>query len=140
MTREEFSEMLHQRRLSSGVSIKTLCFHLDCMGREIFRIEKGKNSYNLQKCIRYVDAIHGTMILEDFNKKRTKLTDYNALVNTVVELRKIKYSTRSLAQEIGCSYKSINNFECQRNIASIDTLLKIADAVGFTIKIIPNDE
>lgn len=80
------------------------------------------------------------MIIEDFDKNYIKLTDYNTLVDSVTKLRKLKYSTRSLAQEIGCSYKSINNFECQRNIASIDTLLKIADAVGFTIKIIPNDE
>lgn len=140
MTREEFSHILYERRVESGVSVQDLCFHLRSWYSKVQNIEKGRHGYNLQACLDYVDAIHATMVLEDFNKNHIKITDYNTLVLSVIKLRQTKYSIRSLAQEIGCSHQSINNFECQRNIASIDTLLKIADAVGFTIKIIPNDE
>lgn len=53
------------------------------------------------------------------------------------DIRKGLYSQRSLAEQVGCAYLTIANIERGATVVRIDTLLKLIEIFGYTIKIEP---
>lgn len=53
--------------------------------------------------------------------------------------RKLEYTQRALADKAGITYVTIANIESKKHIVRIDTLLKIVDVLGYTIKIENNE-
>ena len=136
MTRQEFSQKIADYRKQSGLTMKEICFKLSCLPGDVYRIERGTYGYNLQKCLSYLDALNLELII-NISKKKVRITDYGKLVEAISHLRAENCSLRAFAEAIKGSYVAVSNFENQKTIIKIDTLLKYADALDFTLDVTP---
>ena len=140
MTRQEFSTILAEYRKKYGPTIKEICIHSGCLPRDMYRIEKSKHNYNMQKCLDYIKAIGACLELRSGTDEQKIITEYNQLVKCVVDERtQSNYTQRSLAKTIGCSYATLGHFESYKTIVTIDTLLKIGEALGFELNVKQNE-
>ena len=138
MDRQEFTKILSEYRKHSGVPTKELCFKLQCMSSELYKFENAKHNYNLQKCFDYLNAIGVCMAIKAVDNQSVIIKDYPTLLHFVINERLVLgYTQRSLCSAIKRSQASIACVETQKNIMTIDTLLKIAEVLNFTISIIP---
>ena len=138
MNRQEFTKILSEYRKQSSVSTKELCFKLQCMPSDLYKFENAKHNYNLQKCFDYLDAIGVCMAIKAVSNQSVIIRDYPTLLHFVINERLVLgYTQRSLSSAIKCSHVAIAYIETQRNIMTIDTLLKIAGVLNFTISVIP---
>lgn len=135
MNRAEFCEMIQTHRKRSGVPAKQICFAMNTMPTDIYRIEKGYSNTNLNKIIDFLKATNGAIELSNNDDKYT-INSYPTFVGWLINIRTSNnYTQRSLADAAGCSYAAIANVERQNNVLSIDTFLKLMDVLGYTIKI-----
>ena len=140
MTRQEFSTILAEYRKEYGPTIKEICTHSNCLPTDVYRIEKGKHNYNMQKCLDYIKAIGACLELYSGTAERKTITEYNQLVKCVVDMRvQSNHTQRSLAAAIGCFYATLGLFESYKTIITIDTLLKIGEALGFGLNVKQNE-
>ena len=140
MTRQEFSTILAEYRKKYGPTIKEICIHSGCLPRDMYRIEKSKHNYNMQKCLDYIKAIGACLELRSGTGEQKIITEYNQLVRHVVDERnQSNYTQRSLAKTIGCSYVTLGLFESHKTTLTIDTLLKIGEALGFELNVKQNE-
>ena len=140
MTRQEFSTILAEYRKKYGPTIKEICIHSGCLPTDVYRIEKGKHNYNMQKCLDYIKVIGACLELRSGTGEQKIITEYNQLVKCVVDERtQSNYTQRSLAKAIGCSYATLGHFESYKTIVTIDTLLKIGEALGFELNVKQNE-
>ena len=140
MTRQEFSTILAEYRKKYGPTIKEICIHSGCLPRDMYRIEKSKHNYNMQKCLDYIKAIGACLELRSGTGEQKIITEYNQLVRHVVDERtQSNYTQRSLAKAIGCSYVTLGLFESHKTTLTIDTLLKIGEALGFELNVKQNE-
>ena len=140
MTRQEFSTILAEYRKEYGPTIKEVCIHSGCLPSDMYRKEKSKHNYNMQKCLDYIKAIGACLELHSGTGERKIITGYNQLVKCVVDERtQSNYTQRSLAKAIGCSYVTLGLFESHKTILTIDTLLKIGEALGFELNVKQNE-
>ena len=138
MDRQEFAKILSEYRKQGGVSAKELCFKLQCMPSELYRFENAKHNYNLQKCFDYLNAIGVCMAIKAVDNQSVIIKDYPTLLHFVINERLVLgYTQRSLCSVIKRSHTAIAHVETQKSIMTIDTLLKIAEVLNFTISIIP---
>ena len=137
MTRQELSKIMAECRTSSGLLMKNICFKLNCMPRDVYRLDKGTYNYNLQKCLDYLAALGQRMVIADINNKDTAIKDYNNLVSYIIRERNGSYSQRGLAEAVGCSHIMIALFETGKTTITIDSLLKICEVLHLTIKVEP---
>ena len=135
MNRTEFCEMLQAQRKQSGVLAKQICFAMNTMPTDIYRIEKGHSNTNLNKIIDFLKATNGAIELSNGNNCFA-INDYSSFIEWLINIRTSNnYTQRSLADAAGCSYAAIANTERQNNVLSIDVFLKLMDVLGYTIKI-----
>ena len=138
MNRQEFTKILSEYRKQSSVSTKELCFKLQCMPSDLYKFENAKHNYNLQKCFDYLDAIGVCMAIKAVSNQSVIIRDYPTLLHFVINERLVLgYTQRSLCSVIKRSHTAIAHVETQKSIMTIDTLLKIADTLNFTINILP---
>ena len=70
---------------------------------------------------------------------KVSIFNYENLLAWLIEARKIhSLSQRALAKEIECAPLTIANIERGETIISIDTFLKVVDALGYVINIEDN--
>ena len=94
----------------------------------------------MQKCLDYIKAIGAYLELRSGNGEPKIITEYNQLVRYVVDERtQFNYTQRSLAKAIWCSYATLGHFESYKTIVTIDTLLKIGEALGFELNVKQNE-
>ena len=135
MNRTEFCEMMQTHRKQSGVPAKQICFAMNTMPTDIYRIEKGYSNTNLNKIIDFLKATNGAIELSNDNDCFV-INDYSSFIEWLINIRTSNnYTQRSLADAAGCSYAAIANTERQNNVLSIDVFLKLMDVLGYTIKI-----
>ena len=140
MIRQDFSTILAECRKEYGPTIKEICIRLRCLPTDVYRIEKGKHNYNMKKCLDYIKAIGACLEFHSGTAEREIITEYNQLVRCVVDKRtRSNYTQRSLAKAIGCSYATLGHFESYKTIVTIDTLLKIGEALGFELNVKQNE-
>lgn len=138
MNRQEFTKVLSECRKQNGMLVKELCFKLQCMSSDLYKFENAKHNYNMQKCFEYLNAIDTKLAISTAEGNNIVFEDYAALLKFVVDTRIAQgYSQRRLASEIGCAYVTIAYFEKQKTVMTIDTFLKIADALKLTVDISP---
>lgn len=137
MTRQEFSQIISEYRKNNKQMIKDICFKLSCLPKDIYRIEKAIYSYNLQKCLEYLNAIELNMIIHTPDNKHIVINCYDDLVSTLILCRKQVYTQQSLAEKANCSRISITYFESKKTIITIDSLLKLCEALGVSISVEP---
>lgn len=134
MDRIEFCNLLVRAKEQSGKSTNTVSFDLRMQWSTLRRFEKGANNSNMKKVFEYMAVIDSCLHIVSDNSDKTIL-NYDDLINWIIKERKGKYTQRQLAEQIGCAYLTIANIERGATAVSVDTFLKIIDALGYTIKI-----
>ena len=66
-----------------------------------------------------------------------KMNDIESIAVWLKAARNGLYTQRSLAEAVGCTYPTIANIERGSNKITVDNFLKLADVLGYTIKIQP---
>lgn len=128
MTRVEFSKILSNYRKEHGPSIKELCFQLNCMPTDIYRVEKGIHNYNIQKCMSYLHAIGLQLSLA--TKRSVTVIRSSEDFSKWLKKARANISQRTLANQVGVVYPTIANIERGSTIVSIDTFLKILEVLN----------
>ena len=140
MTRQEFSKRMADYRKENNIAVKDVCFKLKCLPGEVYDFEKGKHSYNLQKCLDYLDAVGLALTVKIGNKRIPKFKSYDEIVEFITNRRKARYTKRAFATSVGCSSQAITFFEKKECIAKIDTILKFGEALNFSLDVIPKNK
>lgn len=137
MNRQELSQKFANYRKENGPMMKEICSKLSCLPQDVYRIEKGKFSYNLQKCLDYMEVV-GLQMTIDTTSESYIITEYKTLIDVLIKLRKERnYSQRSLAAAAECTHVTIAYYESQGKMISIDMLLKVINALGAQIDVSP---
>lgn len=136
MNRSEFSNLLLKERERKGKSLYSIQQQLDALYHQVKYIETGGHSFNIVKAIDYLKAIDSTITLSNGQNVFT-IHDYHSFIDWLKNTRQEIMSQRSLAQKIGCSYAAIANAEVKKSIMGIDMFLKVIEALGYELKIVP---
>lgn len=137
MDRITFSNMLTEARISSGVSLKDLVFGIQVMPISIYRMEKGKHSFAVEKCLPYLDYI-GYSIKLSKGESVLFVHDNADLITWETQIRGA-ISQRAFSKSIGYNNSRIFYIETGKDVMSIDMMLKIAEVYGYTVEIVPNN-
>lgn len=136
MTREEFCNMLASVKVQTGVTTSDIVFGMHIQLSTLNCLEKGKTNFGMQRALDYIRCLKAYLCI--FNSvESTMLTDYDSIIVWLKNARGAEMSQRALASLIGCSYVHLANIETQKSTMSIDTLLKITDALNYSIEIHP---
>lgn len=136
MDRKLLCTIVKDIRQKSGVPMKTICAMMDVMPTSIYRLESGASNFNLKLLMNYLNAINTQMVLSSANSTNMVISDYEQFVDWLVQARtQISYTQRILAEKTGITYVTIANIESQKNIVTIDSFLKIIEALGYVLNI-----
>lgn len=138
MDRITFSNMLTEARISSGISLKDLVFGIQVMPTNIYRIEKGKHSFAVEKCLPYLDYI-GYSIKLSKGESVLFVRDNADLITWETQIRGT-ISKRAFSKSIGYNNSRIFYIETGEDAMSIDMMLKIAEVYGYNVEIVPNNQ
>lgn len=134
MDRQEFSQLLMNQREQQQCGKNELCRRIGVTFHQLQNIEQSKNNYNFKLIIKYLSGIQSQICL--INKsERKNIMSYDDFVSWVIAARSISYSQRSFAQKIHVAALTIANIERKATVISVDTFLKIAEALEVEIKI-----
>lgn len=136
MDRKALCKIVKDIRQKSGVPMKTICAMMDVMPTSVYRLESGASNFNLKLLMNYLNAINTQMVLSSANSTNMVISDYEQFVDWLVQARtQISYTQRILAEKTGITYVTIANIESQKNIVTIDSFLKIIEALGYVLNI-----
>ena len=138
MNRIEFSQQLIVQSESAGIDKNELCRLTGFTFNQLTYLENASNNYNINLVCTYLAAIKSKMVLLK-GKKRKVICDFEGFADWMTSTRKLEYTQRALADKAGITYVTIANIESKKHIVRIDTLLKIVDVLGYTIKIENNE-
>lgn len=136
MTRNEFCEQLALVRQNSNIKMTEICSIMGVMPTAIYRLEKGYNNFEVDKVISYINALHMRLALVK-DGQLAYIDSSNDFSIWLKQIRSNQYTQRSLAEQAGCTYQTIANIERSVTVIRIETLLKLVDVFGYTIKIEP---
>lgn len=135
MERSEFCKMLTNAKVKSGIKTSEMSFAIKMLLAALIRFEKGKHNFGMERAIEYLNIAHAQICLEA-NGISHLVGDYSQLVQWQISSRTGRYSQRELAELTGYSRITIVNIETMKCVISVDMFLKIADVLGYTIKIV----
>lgn len=136
MDRIEFSQMLVLARERIGLGKNEMCRQTGYTFVQLQLLETKPNNFAMNKAFHYLDSIGMILaIYKDGNS--TKLNDIESIATWLKAARNGIYTQRSLAEAVGCTYPTIANIERGSNKVTVDNFLKLADTLGYTIKIEP---
>lgn len=135
MNRQEFSQLLIEQREHQQCGKNELCRRTGFTFHQLQNIEKSKNNYNFNLITKYLSGIESQLFLVNKEGKQKLITSYDDFVSWMIATRSVNYSQRSLAQKIDVAYLTIANIERKATVISVDTFLKIAEALEVDIKI-----
>ena len=136
MDRIEFSQMLVLARERIGLGKNEMCRQPGYTFVQLQLLETKPNNFAMNKAFHYLDSI-GMILAIDKDGNSTKLNDIESIATWLKAARNGIYTQRSLAEAVGCTYPTIANIERGSNKVTVDNFLKLADTVGYTIKIEP---
>ena len=136
MDRIEFSQMLVLARERIGLGKNEMCRQTGYTFVQLQLLETKPNNFAMNKAFHYLDSI-GMILAIDKDGNSTKLNDIESIATWLKAARNGIYSQRSLAEAVGCTYPTIANIERGSNKVTVDNFLKLADTLGYTIKIEP---
>lgn len=136
MDRTTFSSLLASQRENHNIGKNELCRMTGFTFLQLQRLENASNNFNLNLVLRYLASTNAVLILSN-EKKSCTLQEYNEYATWLADARAGFYSLRKLAEAADCSYSAITNVERGKTVISIDLFLKLADTLGYTIKIEP---
>lgn len=136
MDRIEFSQMLVLARECIGLGKNEMCRQTGYTFVQLQLLETKPNNFAMNKAFHYLDSI-GMILAIDKDGNSTKLNDIESIATWLKAARNGIYTQRSLAEAVGCTYPTIANIERGSNKVTVDNFLKLADTLGYTIKIEP---
>lgn len=136
MDRIEFSQMLVLARERIGLGKNEMCRQTGYTFVQLQFLETKPNNFAMNKAFHYLDSI-GMILAIDKDGNSTKLNDIESIATWLKAARNGIYTQRSLAEAVGCTYPTIANIERGSNKVTVDNFLKLADTLGYTIKIEP---
>ena len=136
MDRIEFSQMLVLARERIGLGKNEMCRQTGYTFVQLQLLETKPNNFAMNKAFHYLDSI-GMILAIDKDGNSTKLNDIESIAIWLKAARNGIYTQRSLAEAVGCTYPTIANIERGSNKVTVDNFLKLADTLGYTIKIEP---
>ena len=136
MDRIEFSQMLVLARERIGLGKNEMCRQTGYTFVQLQLLETKPNNFAMNKAFHYLDSI-GMILSIDKDGNSTKLNDIESIATWLKAARNGIYTQRSLAEAVGCTYPTIANIERGSNKVTVDNFLKLADILGYTIKIEP---
>lgn len=136
MDRIEFSQMLVLARERIGLGKNEMCRQTGYTFVQLQLLETKPNNFAMNKAFHYLDSI-GMILAIDKDGNSTKLNDIESIATWLKAARNDIYTQRSLAEAVGCTYPTIANIERGSNKVTVDNFLKLADTLGYTIKIEP---
>lgn len=136
MDRVEFSQILVQARENVGLGKNEMCRQTGYTFVQLQLLEARPNNFAMDKAFHYLDSI-GMVLAIEKDENNTKLNDIESIATWLKAARNSIYTQRSLAKTIGCTYPTIANIERGSNKVTVDNFLKLADTLGYTIKIEP---
>ena len=115
--------------------MKDICFQMGVMPTAIYRLEKGSSNFEMGNMMSYIKALQHILVIEN-GQHSYRTNDAQELGSILALIRKEKaISQRALAEKAGFVYSTIVKIESKKSIISIDTMLKIVDVLGYTVKI-----
>lgn len=102
----------------------------------IYRLERNYNNFEIDKALAYINVFQMQLLLIK-EGKAICLNNSSDFASWLKETRSNQYTQRSLAEQAGCTYRTIANIERCTTIVRIDTLLKLIKVFDYTIKIEP---
>lgn len=136
MDRIEFSQMLVLARERIGLGKNEMCRQTGYTFVQLQLLETKPNNFAMNKAFHYLDSI-GMILAIDKDGNSTKLNDIESIATWLKAARNGIYTQRSLAEAVGCTYPTIANIERGSNKVTVDNFLKLANTLGYTIKIEP---
>lgn len=136
MDRIEFSQMLVQAREDAGLGKNEMCRRTGYTFVQLQLLETKPNNFAMDKAFHYLESVAMTLSIAK-DGCSTKLTDIASIAAWLKDARNGIYTQRSLAEVVGCTYPTIANIERCSNKVTVDNFLKLADTLGYTIKIEP---
>lgn len=136
MDRITFSSLLVKQREKYNIGKNELCRMTGFTFLQLQRLESAANNFNMNLVFRYLDSVASVLTLCNENHSCT-LQEYEEYATWLTNARNGLYSLRKLAEVANCSYSAITNVERGKTVISIDLFLKLADTLGYTIKIEP---
>lgn len=133
MDRIEFSNLLVQTKINSGVSTSELMFALKIMPSQLKRIEKAENNYSLDKAIGYLHILNQYIhVANDYFE-----VDVNKPEDFVEAFRHLKTDvpTTVLARKLDASVTMLNRILSYRSAITIDVFLSICTFYNLKIEI-----
>ena len=135
MTRQEFSAQLADSRKTTDIKIKDLCYTLNVLQSEVYRLEAGKFNYSTKRMLTYCQCV-GIELEIHYADTDVVIDNYDTLLSTIIDVRKSAgHTQRSISSAIGVSRTSIAYAEIRKNTLTIDVMLKICDTCGAVITI-----
>lgn len=136
MDRIEFSQMLVLARERIGLGKNEMCRQTGYTFVQLQLLETKPNNFAMNKAFHYLDSI-GMILAIHKDGNSIKLNDIESIATWLKAARNGIYTQRSLAEAVGCTYPTIANIERGSNKVTVDNFLKLADTLGYTIKIEP---
>lgn len=126
--------MLAVMRQQSNKKMTEICAAMGVLPTAIYRLEKNYNNFEIDKALAYIKALGAKFYLQNEGSEvlLNSSTDFSSWLK---DIRKGLFSQRSLADQVGCAYLTIANIERGATVVRIDTLLKLIEVFGYTIKI-----
>lgn len=134
MDRQEFFKTISEYRKSNGVGLKQLCLRLEMLPSDVCRLERGTNNANINRIAAYLSAINAGLFLEYWGQS-TQITDTESVAKWLEGAREGLFSQKEIADAAGITKVTIVNIERVHTIVRIDTILKLANALGWEVKI-----
>lgn len=140
MTRADFMSMIVQAKVQSGISVLDLSMGLKMLQSLIYRFEKGIHNSNMKLVFSYLSVI-GHYMRMSYKNKEYAVYQYDELQRLFSDLfEKENLSYRYIAKISKISSKTvICNFLNNKNVITIDVLLKICNVLGIKIEIVKNN-
>lgn len=136
MDRKTFSSLLVNQRENHNIGKNELCRMTGFTFLQLQRLESASNNFNMNLALRYLTSVNAALVLCN-EESSCILQEYDEYAVWLANARNGFYSLRKLAEAANCSYSAITNVEHGKTVISIDLFLKLADTLGYAIKIEP---
>lgn len=134
MNRVEFSQMLVEARGRAGLGKNEMCRQTGYTFVQLQLIETKPNNFAMDKALHYLECIGMALVIWK-DKNHSTLNNIASIATWLKTARNGLHTQRSLAEAVGCTYPTIANIERGSNKVTVDNFLKLADTLGYTIKI-----
>lgn len=133
MDRIEFSRLLTNEREQANVGKNEMCRKTGYTFVQLQLLEDKPNNFSMDKAFHYLECLGAVIVIYKQRKKYA----INSIESVAKWLKKARadISQRTLAEKTGSSNVTIANIERQSTKITIDTFLKILEALGYELKI-----